>query len=57
MDNLEAATPPQKQPELVETQCWECGEEKLCYEYLVCCTGMRFHTCPACEDRIRAEET
>jgi hypothetical protein len=21
---------------------------KMCFEHIVCCTGTRFHTCPAC---------
>ncbi len=39
MDTFENATPPQEQPEMVLAQCWECGEKKMCYEHLVCCTG------------------
>ena len=70
MDNFEAGTLPQKQKEInrvllcpakdevthVKAQCWECGEHKLCNEYLACCTGTRFHSCPKCEKRIREEQ-
>jgi len=52
MDTFENATPPQEQPEMVLAQCWECGEKKMCYEHLVCCTGTRFHTCPECRKEI-----
>ena len=52
MDTFENATPPQEQPEMVTAQCWECGEETMCYEHLVCCTGTRFHTCPKCREEI-----
>jgi len=37
---------------MVLAQCWECGEKKMCYEHLVCCTGTRFHTCPECRKEI-----
>jgi len=56
MDNLEASNPPQKQEEMVQAQCWECGEHKICYEYIVCCTGTRFHTCKDCEERLTNEK-
>lgn len=39
-------------PQLVEETCWECGEQKLCFEYTVCCTGTRFYICPDCADAI-----
>lgn len=52
MDTFENASPPQEQPEMVQAQCWECGTVTLCHEHLVCCTGTRFHTCPACRQRI-----
>lgn len=52
MDTFENASPPQEQPEMVQAQCWECGTVTLCHEHLVCCTGTRFHTCPACRLRI-----
>jgi hypothetical protein len=55
MDTFESATPPQKQPELVKARCWECGEEKMCVEYIVCCTGTRFHNCLECEEKINNE--
>ncbi len=55
MDTFENAAPPQEQLEMVLAQCWECGHTKLCHEYLVCCTGTRFHTCPECRKKI--EET
>ena len=52
MDTFENATPPQEQPDMVQAQCWECGETKLCFEHLVCCTGTPFHTCPECRKQI-----
>lgn len=52
MDTFENATPPQEQPELILAQCWECGESKICYEHIVCCTGTRFHTCLECREKI-----
>ncbi len=54
MDTFENGTLPQEQPEMVQAQCWECGETKLCYEHLVCCTGTRFHTCPECRKEIES---
>jgi len=48
MDTFENASPPHEQPEKVLAKCWECGEMKMCFEHIVCCTGTRFHTCPAC---------
>jgi hypothetical protein len=48
MDTFENASPPHEQPEKVLAKCWECGEVKMCFEHIVCCTGTRFHTCPAC---------
>jgi hypothetical protein len=55
MDTFENATPPQEQPEMVLAQCWECGEKKMCYEHLVCCTGTRFHTCSECRKKIEGK--
>jgi len=55
MDNFEAANAPQRQPEMVVSKCWECGEEKECIEYIVCCTGTKFYTCPECEKKIQEE--
>jgi hypothetical protein len=52
MDTFENATPWQEQPQMVQAQCWECGEMKLCFEHLVCCTGTHFHTCPGCRQKI-----
>jgi len=48
MDTFENASPPHEQPEKVLAKCWECGEMKMCFEHIVCCTGTRFHTFPAC---------
>ena len=48
MDTFENASPPHEQSEKVLAKCWECGEMKMCFEHIVCCTGTRFHTCPAC---------
>lgn len=56
MDNFEQGTLPQKQKDLVEATCWDCGTEKLCFEFIVCCTGTRFHTCPECERRIKESD-
>ncbi|MFM7150398.1 MAG: hypothetical protein ACKO23_11190 [Gemmataceae bacterium] len=52
MDKFENACPPQEQDEMVMAACWECGETKLCFEQIVCCTGTRFHTCPPCRQKI-----
>ena len=52
MDTFENANPPQEQPEKVLAQCWECGETKMCFEHIVCCTGTHFHTCPECRKKI-----
>ena len=54
MDTFENASPPQEQTEMVVARCWECGELKVCYEHVVCCTGTRFHTCKACRDEIES---
>ena len=55
MDNFEAANEPQRQPEMVVSRCWECGEEKECIEYIVCCTGTKLYICPECEKNIQEE--
>ena len=55
MDNFEAANEPQRQPAMVVSKCWECGEEKKCIEYIVCCTGTKFYICPECEKKIQEE--
>ena len=55
MDNFEAANEPQRQPEMVVSKCWECGEEKECIEYIVCCTGTKLYICPECEKNIQEE--
>jgi hypothetical protein len=52
MDTFENASPPHEQTEKVVAKCWECGEVKLCFEHIVCCTGTHFHTCPACRKII-----
>lgn len=54
MDTFENACPPQEQTEMVVARCWECGELKVCYEHVVCCTGTRFHTCEACREEIES---
>jgi hypothetical protein len=56
MDNFEQGTLPQKQKDLVEAVCWDCGTKKLCFEFIVCCTGTRFHTCRECERRIKESD-
>jgi hypothetical protein len=53
MDNFEAATLAQIQKDMIKAECWECGELKICYEYIVCCTGTRFHTCIDCQIKIQ----
>lgn len=53
MDTFESASPPQEQPELVFANCWECGQAKMCYEHIVCCTGTHFHTCAECREIIK----
>lgn len=60
MDNLEGATPAERQPTLRTAVCWECGEEKRCSEFVVCCTGTVFHVCAECEANLEeadVEET
>lgn len=52
MDTFENGTLAEEQRNMVLAQCWECGQTKLCYEHLVCCTGTRFHTCPQCRTEI-----
>ncbi|MCH9653437.1 MAG: hypothetical protein K0U86_05115 [Planctomycetes bacterium] len=54
MDTFENGTLAEEQMEMVMAKCWECGEKKLCYEHLVCCTGTRFHTCPECRKEIES---
>ena len=54
MDNFENGTLAQEQPDMVLAECWECGEKKMCYEHLMCCTGTRFHTCPECRKEIES---
>ena len=54
MDNFEQGTLPQKQKDMVHAQCWECGEHKMCNEYIACCVGTRLHSCNECEERIRS---
>ena len=53
MDTLESAAPPSRQPDKVEAVCWECGERRTCFEYVVCCTGTTFHVCDDCERKIQ----
>lgn len=52
MDTFENATYAQEQKDLVLNNCWECGKETLCIEYIVCCTGTKFYTCQECKDKI-----
>ena len=53
MSAFEDTNPAERQPEVVEAVCWECGERKECHEYVVCCTGTLFHLCDACEEKVR----
>lgn len=53
MDTFEGSTFAEEQKELVFKECWDCGEEKMCTEYIVCCTGTKFYTCPSCKDKIK----
>ncbi len=43
-------------PTMVKSVCWECGEDKDCIEYTVCCTGTLFHICPDCEKKVQARD-
>jgi hypothetical protein len=52
---MERTTPAERQETVVDAVCWECGERKECYEYIVCCTGTLFHLCAACEERVQAD--
>lgn len=56
MDTFENATLAEPQKELVLAKCWECGETTLCIEYLVCCTGTRFHACHDCKEKILKQQ-
>lgn len=56
MDTFENSVPAERQPTMRVGVCWECGAEILCHEYVVCCTGTVFHICPACEEKVRADE-
>lgn len=56
MDTLEGASPAERQATMTMAVCWECGAERSCHEYIVCCTGTVFHVCPECEDRIDARD-
>lgn len=52
MDNFEASQNPQEQSDLITTICWNCGENKICKEYIICCTGTKFHNCLECEIKL-----
>lgn len=52
MDTFEGAAGAKRQPNMKVGTCWECGEELLCTEYIVCCTGTVFHICPKCEQKV-----
>ena len=52
MDTFENATPPTEQEEKIVSKCWECEEEKLCFEFIVCCTGTHFYVCDECRKEI-----
>ena len=56
MEQWEQATPAERQGESKTAICWECGENKDCHEYIVCCTGTIFHVCPACEAKVKDDE-
>jgi hypothetical protein len=56
MDRLESVAPSERQAQLVEATCWECGKRFQCFEYVVCCTGTTFHVCEACEERLRGRD-
>ncbi len=53
MDTFENASPPQEQPDMIQAACWECGRNKMCYEYIICCTGTHFHACPECREILQ----
>jgi len=52
MDTFEGSTPPTEQEEKVVSECWECGEKKSCFEWIVCCTGTHFYICDECRKKI-----
>lgn len=54
MDDLQT-NPAEKSTRMQTAVCWQCGEELLCFEYVVCCTGTLFHICPQCEEKMQAE--
>ena len=56
MDTFENASPPHEQPDKVLARCWECGETKMCFEHIVCCTGTHFHTCVKCREAINRRD-
>ena len=56
MDTFENATLAEPQAEAVKAQCWECGEVKICIEFITCCTGTRFHTCFECKEKILSQK-
>ncbi len=55
MDTFENASPAQEQSEMVVAKCWECGQKKLCFEKIVCCTGTHIHTCHECRENQKKE--
>lgn len=57
MEAFEHASPAEKSPNMIKAVCWQCGEELMCNEYVVCCTGTLFHICPACEEKANEEES
>lgn len=52
MDTFENANYAQEQEHPVLSECWECGQEKMCIEYIVCCTGTKFYTCLECKNKL-----
>lgn len=52
MESWEDAAPAERQTGTRQAICWECGQERECFEYTVCCTGTIFHICPTCEAAV-----
>lgn len=54
MDNFENACLPIESNDKVTTKCWECEKILECIEFIVCCTGTRFHYCESCLKILRS---
>jgi hypothetical protein len=56
VDEFDGAVKAEPSGTMVTAVCWECGQELLCREYVVCCTGTVFHICPDCEARLDSND-